>query len=134
MTSSTIAIQAQRLVRRLCDRCKEAYVAETASITDVGLRPEMVEGKQLYQAKGCESCMNRGYYGRTGIFELLVMTPHIQELALRGADSNHIKREARKQGMRTLREDGAQKILRGATTIEEILRVTRDDLVEEVLD
>jgi len=134
VTSSTIAIQAQRLVRRLCDHCREQYEPEPEHVLDVGLKPESLQGHTIYRATGCERCLQRGYYGRTGIFELLVMTPHIQELALRGADSNHIKREARKQGMRTLREDGAQKILRGATTIEEILRVTRDDMVEEVLD
>jgi len=86
----------------------------------------------LYMGKGCKKCLDRGYLGRTGIFELMVMTPTIQELALQGTDSNVIKREARKQGMRTLREDGAERVLLGETTIEEIMRVTRDELLEEV--
>ena len=90
--------------------------------------------KNIFHATGCKKCADRGYFGRTGIFELLVMTPRVQEMALQGADSNAIKREARKTGMRTLREDGAQKVLDGFTTIEEIMRVTRDEMIEEVMD
>ena len=132
VTSSTIAIQAQRLVRRLCKHCKEEYSPEPESLAELGLNPRGHVGARVFRQVGCDKCAQRGYHSRSGIFELLAMTPHIQELALRGADSNAIKREARKQGMRTLREDGAQKVLRGDTTIEEILRVTRDDLVEEI--
>lgn len=132
VTSSTIAIQAQRLVRKLCDHCKQSYHPEPESLVEIGLRRDEPLAKSLFVAQGCAKCSNRGYFGRRGIFELLVMTPVIQEMALRGSDSNQIKREARKYGMRTLREDGAQKVLRGITTIEEILRVTRDDVLEEV--
>lgn len=132
VTSSTIAIQAQRLIRRICQNCREAYTPEPEHLVDLGLGPEAYEGKEVYAGTGCEKCSQRGYFGRTGIFELLVMTPSIQELALQGADSNAIKRYAIKQHMRTLRQDGAQKVLRGETTVEEVLRVTRDDLVEEL--
>lgn len=132
VTSSTIAIQAQRLVRRVCKHCKEPYEPEREMLLDLGVDPNDPRCKSVYRGLGCERCLQRGYFGRSGIFELLVMTPNIQELALKGADSNHIKREARRDGMRTLREDGAQRVLKGETTIEEIMRVTRDDLVEEV--
>ena len=84
--------------------------------------------------EGCGKCQDRGYYGRTGIFELLVMKPKIQELTLKCADSNAIKREACRKGMRSLREDGMTRVLRGISTIEEVLRVTRDDFLEEIPD
>jgi general secretion pathway protein E len=132
VTSSTIAIQAQRLVRRVCDNCKEPFTPEPESLVDLGVNPNDPRAQTLYHGMGCEKCADRGYRGRTGIFELLVMTPSIQEMALQGVDSNLIKREARKQGMRTLREDGAERVLKGFTTVEEILRVTRDDILEEV--
>jgi len=132
VTSSTIAIQAQRLVRRVCDACKEPYTPEPESLIELGCDPRDPRAGTLYMGKGCKKCLDRGYLGRTGIFELMVMTPNIQELALQGTDSNVIKREARKQGMRTLREDGAERVLLGETTIEEIMRVTRDELLEEV--
>jgi len=132
VTSSTIAIQAQRLVRRLCASCKEPFSPDPETLRELGLPANQTEGATVYREVGCDKCASRGYRGRSGIFELLVMTPRIQELALQGADSNAVKREARRQGMRTLREDGAQKVLRGETTIEEIMRVTRDDILEEI--
>ena len=133
VTSSTIAIQAQRLVRRICGNCKESYTPDPESFKELNISLDDPRTKALHRGVGCEKCAQRGYYGRSGIFELLVMTPRIQELILSGTDSNTVKREARKYGMRTLREDGAQKMLDGFTTMEEILRVTRDD-VEDVIE
>ena len=132
VTSSCIAIQAQRLVRRVCKYCRKPYSPEPESLRELGLAPEKHTEAEVYAGEGCEKCMSRGYLGRTGIFELLVMTPRIQTLALEGADSNVLKREARKDGMRTLREDGAEKVLRGETTVEEVLRITRDEMLEVV--
>ncbi len=134
VTSSTIAIQAQRLVRRICENCKEAYTPEHESLVELGVKPDNPRAQVLWRGVGCAKCSQRGYFGRTGIFEVLVMNPHIQDLVLRGVDSNIIKREARKFGMRTLREDGAEKMFRGVTTVEEILRVTREDLEEQIID
>ncbi len=133
VTSSTIAIQAQRLVRRICDSCKVEYVPELKNLKEITLR-DADKIRVLWRGTGCDKCANRGYYGRTGIFELLVMNPTIQDMVLRNVDSNIIKREARKFGMRTLREDGAQKMLRGYTTLEEVLRVTREDMEEDVIE
>lgn len=133
VTSSTIAIQAQRLVRRICDSCREAYVPERETWRELGVEPPDIDKQVLYRAVGCKKCSDRGYKGRTGIFELLLMTPRIQEMALQGVDSNQIKREARKYGMRTLREDGAYRALLGLTSAEEILRVTRNDMEEEIM-
>ena len=134
VTSSTIAIQAQRLVRRICDTCKVAYTPELETYKELGVdAPADPEKRILYHAVGCSACSDRGYRGRTGIFELLVMTTRIQEMALQGVDSNQIKREARKFGMRTLREDGANRAMLGLTSAEEILRVTRNDMEEEIM-
>ncbi len=134
VTSSTIAIMAQRLVRRICPYCKEPYAPDPESVRELGDSARALEDGMVYRGRGCDRCLSRGYYGRTGIFELLVMTPHIQDLALKGVDSNMLKREAVKKGMRTLRADGAVKVAAGVSTIEEVLRVTRDDLVDEFLD
>ena len=133
VTSSTIAIMAQRLMRRICPECKEPYEPELASLRELGVAAQEFAGKPVYFGRGCTRCQSRGYYGRTGIFELLVMTPHVQDLVLKGTDSNVIKREAKKYGMRTLREDGAAKVALGISTIEEVLRVTRDDIVDEIM-
>ena len=130
VTSSTIAIMAQRLVRHICPDCIESYEPSPESLRDLGVS---IPGNKAYRGRGCDKCQNRGYFTRTGIFELLVMTQRVQELTMQGADSNVIKREARKGGMRTLREDGAVKISQGISTMEEILRVTRDDVVDDVL-
>jgi len=134
VTSSTIAIMAQRLIRRICVECKEAYAPERESVIELGVPPDQAANKTVFRGRGCKQCQDRGYLGRTGIFELLAMTPRIQDLALHGTDSNAIKREARKEGMRTLREDGALKVFRGISTIDEVLRVTREDLLELVMD
>jgi len=131
VTSSTIAIMAQRLVRRICPHCKKPYAPDVESIQELNLKGGA--DNVVYRGDGCDQCLGRGYFGRTGIFELLVMTPRVQELTLQGADSNIIKREAIRRGMRTLREDGAQKVMQGISTIEEVLRVTRDDIVDEVI-
>lgn len=133
VTSSTIAIQAQRLVRRICGECRQPYRPEPETWSDLGVEPPGGD-HILYHAVGCKKCSDRGYRGRMGIFELLIMTPKIQEMALQGADSNAIKREARKFGMRTLREDGANRAKLGLTSAEEILRVTRNDMEEEFMD
>ena len=134
VTSSTIAIMAQRLVRRICPHCKESYTPDPESLRELGVPADEIEGMVVYRGRGCSKCQDRGYYGRTGIFELLVLTPRIQELALQGVDSNILKREAIREGMRTLRGDGAVKVAEGTSTIEEVLRVTRDDILEEVFE
>jgi len=124
VTSSVIAILAQRLVRVICDNCKEEYTPDEESLRNIGLTPQMLEGKRLYRGKGCPECLNTGYRGRTGIFELMLMDEAIQSLILKTSDANTIKQKAIEQGMTTLRRNGAQKVLDGITTIEEVFRVT----------
>ncbi len=135
VTSSTLAILAQRLVRTICKKCRMPIAPEPQTLVELGVKPEDYAGRNVYEAKGCPDCQQRGYYGRSGIFELLVMNPEIQDLTLRGADSNAIKRAARRGGMHTLRQDGTLKVFEGQSTIEEVMRVTRDDFLdEEVMD
>jgi general secretion pathway protein E len=124
VTSSVIAILAQRLVRVICPECKEAYNPDEQSLLKVGITPEMLKGRSIYRGRGCPACLNTGYSGRTGIFELLKVNEAIQNLILKTSDSNAIKQKAVEHGMVTLRQNGAQKVLKGITTIEEVFRVT----------
>jgi len=129
ISSSVIAVMAQRLVRLICPHCKEPYDVDPASLKDLGITPEMLEDRQLYRGRGCDACHGRGYMGRTAIYEILPITPRMQELVLADVDSNVIKREALDEGMHTLRMDGARKVLAGSTTVEEVLSITREDVV-----
>ena len=125
VTSSVVAILAQRLVRVICSNCKEEYVPKEESLRNIGIAPEMLAGKKLYRGRGCPTCLNTGYHGRLGIFELMFLDDTIQSLILKSSDSNVIKHKAIEHGMITLRQDGAQKVMNGITTIEEIFRVTQ---------
>lgn len=125
VTSSVIGILAQRLVRTVCNECKAAYIPDEESLQNIGITPEMHAGKKMYRTEGCQGCFNTGYKGRTGIFELMILDDTIKNLILKTSDSNTIKREAVEQGMITLREDGALKVLNGITTVEEVLRLTQ---------
>ena len=127
ITSSVNGVLAQRLVRSLCEECKEPVELDNASIDQTGLRP-YVTGKSctVYQAVGCESCMKTGYSGRTGIHELFVLDGVMHAAIMSGADATVLHAAAREQGMTTLYEDGLRKVLEGATSMEEVLRVTRD--------
>jgi general secretion pathway protein E len=124
VTSSVISILAQRLVRTVCNGCKAAYIPDRESLQNIGIASEMSGGKKIYRGKGCQDCLNTGYRGRTGIFELMILDDPIKNLILKTSDSNAIKRKAVEQGMTTLRQDGALKLLNGITTAEEVLRVT----------
>jgi general secretion pathway protein E len=124
VSSSVMAILAQRLVRVVCDDCKEAYAPHEESLESIDITPEMAAGKKIYRGKGCPSCLNTGYRGRTGIFELMILDDSIKNLILKTSDANAIKRQAVEQGMLSLRQDGAQKVLDGITTIEEVFRIT----------
>jgi general secretion pathway protein E len=125
LLSSTVrGILAQRLVRVICPVCKEvdSSVADLAELKLFGIDSALT----LYKGKGCEHCSFTGYYGRSGIFELLVVDDDIRKLILKNADSNQIRRAAKENGMRTLLEDGAEKIKAGVTTLSEVLRVTQE--------
>jgi general secretion pathway protein E len=125
VTSSVIAIIAQRLVRVLCPKCKEPYRPDDESLENLGLGGERYARQTFYRKKGCASCMHTGYRGRTAIFEVLILDDPLKRLILKTSDSNQINDEALKRGMTNLLSDGVRKVLEGTTTIEEVLRVTR---------
>jgi general secretion pathway protein E len=125
LLSSTIrGILAQRLVRVICPHCREkdSSAVSREEIAPFGIGPEV----DLYRGKGCEKCAHTGYYGRTGVFELLVVDDDIRRLILRNADANELRQWAVKQGMKTLLQDGAAKIAMGSTTLSEVFRVTQE--------
>ncbi len=125
ISSSLIAIAAQRLVRRLCDHCKVPYQPDNATLASFGLTSLDLEGKVVYQPVGCPNCLNTGYRGRIALFEIMEVNAALKKLILTTYDANHIKNEALASGMITLRRDGIQKVLSGITTFEEVLRVSQ---------
>jgi len=126
ISSSVIGVIAQRLVRVICENCKEEYEPGKDVITGLHLKANSNgDGKvKLYRGAGCSLCKNTGYYGRTSIYELIVLDEEIRSLIISKASSNIIKDAAIKKGMKTLKEIGFQKVLQGITTIEEVLRVS----------
>ncbi len=144
LVASTVnVIIAQRLVRKICDRCKvsfeltnttkgwqgeEKIATQLATISPVIINKYLGSNKsvRVYQGKGCPVCHNTGYLGRVGAFEVLEVTPKIEELIVANADSEKITQQALKDGMTTMLEDGMNKVQRGITTIEEVLRATRE--------
>jgi type II secretion system protein E len=122
VASSVIGVVAQRLVRKICPYCKEPYVPSMEELKELGV--EQYKG-ELYRGRGCEHCLGTGYLGRTAIYEILKVSKEVRKLILEGKDSDEIKDFAVKRGMKTLKMDGAQKVLNGITTVEEVLRVAR---------
>jgi len=127
ITSSLIAIVAQRLIRKLCPKCREAYKPGDVLSSRLGVDIKKSKDVSFYRAKGCSACLHTGYAGRVGICEVLTVTPAIRNLVLKRARENELKQVARNEGMRTLREDGIDKVLAGFTSLEEVLRVTVAD-------
>ncbi len=125
VASSLNLIQAQRLMRKVCPKCKEPYEPEEKLLREAGIDPEMLKGGTLYKrGKGCQLCGFTGYKGRIAVTEVMPITPQLRDMILKGATSDELRETARKEGMRTLREDAIIKLKKGITTVEEVLRVT----------
>ncbi|WP_244152874.1 type II secretion system ATPase GspE [Pseudomonas peli] len=124
LSSSLLGVLAQRLVRVLCPHCKEAYQADEAECKLLGV--PFARPPTLYHARGCAECHQQGYRGRTGIYELVVFDDHLRTLIHNAASEQDMTRHARSLGP-SIREDGRRKVLEGATTVEEVLRVTREE-------
>ncbi len=124
ITSAVAGVMAQRLVRLVCLDCKEPYHPDPALISEMGFNPEEVENITFFHGRGCSECNYTGYKGRTGIFELLQLSEHVKELVLERSSSAAIFHQAKKDGMRSLREDGWEKVVQGLTTVEEVLACT----------
>jgi len=125
ISSSVLAVIAQRLIRVLCTDCKEAYTPDEAALERLGITRDQIRDAVIYRAKGCENCFHTGYKGRMGIFEMMILDSKLKSLVLKTFDSNRIKSEALNQNMVTLRQDGIHKVLSGISTIEEVIRVTQ---------
>jgi general secretion pathway protein E len=130
VSSSILAVQAQRLVRLICENCREPYTPTETELARIGLRADMLQGP-IYRpaANGCRICRGTGYHGRTAIQELMLMDDEIRRLVMQKADASTIRRYCTSHGMKLLRRNGAERILQGETTIEELLRVTQEDIL-----
>jgi type IV pilus assembly protein PilB len=127
VASSVRAVMAQRLVRCICEHCKEEYDADESAIRTLGAAGEPLLGRKLIRGHGCTHCALTGYSGRKGLFEIFVINDAIQHMIFEKMAVSDMRRHARELGMRTLREDGVRKVGAGVTTLEEVLRVTMGD-------
>ena len=126
--SSIVGILAQRLVRTICPDCRESYQPTPEMVREMGLRELLPTGSTLFRGRGCPKCMGIGYRGRAGIYELLTVDEQVRDLLLQNKDSASIKTAAVRKGMQTLRDAGLAMALSGETSIEEVLRVTQEEI------
>jgi general secretion pathway protein E len=127
LSSSLLGVLAQRLVRRLCMRCRKEAPFTASQVSDFDWTTQGNAGGSVWEAAGCEVCSGTGYLGRVGIFELLPVTSEICKIIVQRADAGSIRHLAVEQGMRLLREDGWDKVRQGMSTLAEVLRVTREE-------
>jgi len=127
VASSCRAIMAQRLVRKVCQRCKEPYTPTSYEMEVLNISPKDLERAIIYRGRGCPECARTGYRGRTGIYELFELSDEVRQMIYERVPSNVLRARAREMGMRTLREDGVRKIMAGITTPEEVISVTQGD-------
>jgi type IV pilus assembly protein PilB len=125
VASSVIAVLGQRLVRTICPRCKQTYVPRETELTEFGIPPEVAQKATFMKGKGCGHCSRGGYRGRIGIHELMLTTSKIRELIFANKTAADIREVAIAEGMATLYLDGLFKVMKGTTTLEEILRVAK---------
>jgi type IV pilus assembly protein PilB len=116
---------AQRLVRVVCQKCKQPYTPSDTVLEAAGITPEMVTKANFMKGRGCGHCQGSGYRGRLGLYELMLMSSKVRELTFNEAPTEHIRRDAISEGMKTLYWDGIDKVMRGTTTLEEVLRVAK---------
>jgi type IV pilus assembly protein PilB len=124
VTASLEGVVAQRLVRKICLNCKAEYKPTEEQLMELELRPEDVEGRVFFYGKGCDSCNNTGYRGRQGLYEIMTFDDEMRDMIIQHASTQILRHEAKKRGMRTLRQCGLMAIYDGVTTIEEVVRET----------
>ncbi|MBU6414066.1 MAG: Flp pilus assembly complex ATPase component TadA [Planctomycetes bacterium] len=125
LTATLEGVLAQRLVRRICTKCKEEYMPKDEEVMELGLRLDTLpKNTKFYRGKGCDVCHNSGFKGRTALFEIMTMDDEMREMIMRQASTAILREHARKMGMRTLRESGLLSIYDGVTTIDEVVRET----------
>lgn len=124
VASALVLIQAQRLVRRICSKCKEEVKIDAKILKEAGIPEDRLPGGKAFKGKGCSNCNQTGYKGRIGLYEIMPISPDLRRLVMEGASSDRIAECAYEEGMQTLREDGIEKVKNGVTTIEELMRET----------
>ncbi|HID31812.1 MAG TPA: type II secretion system protein GspE, partial [bacterium (Candidatus Stahlbacteria)] len=124
VSASVVLIQAQRLVRKICKSCKEEVEADPALLAEAGIPVDAFPDGKVYKGQGCSRCNYTGYKGRIALFEVMPISPVIREMILNRATSDQIAEQAKKEGMKILREDAIIKIRKGITTVEEAMRET----------
>ncbi|MBM3243230.1 MAG: type II secretion system protein GspE [Candidatus Omnitrophica bacterium] len=127
INSSLVCVVSQRLVRKICNHCKEEYTVKKEVLDNLKIKYDSDKKMKFFRGKGCSNCFKMGYLGRTGIAEVLLFSSSVRELILARAQEHVIKQKARQEGMITLREDGLAQVFDGVTTLEEVLRVTAPD-------
>jgi len=126
VSSSLLAVLAQRLIRKTCSNCREAYVPQAIELENLGLDPNVFGGRQIFRTKGCAECGGTGYRGRMVVSELMMIDDDIRALIMEKSDASIIKRAAAAKGMETLRDNGIQKVLSGQSTAIELVSVTQE--------
>jgi type IV pilus assembly protein PilB len=124
VASAVNLIVAQRLVRRICKDCKREHQYSAEELAALGMRPEDVKGITFFKGAGCDTCNSTGYKGRAGLYEVMALSPELRRMILRGASTAEMQEQAVKEGMLTLRMDGIEKIKKGVTTLEEVVKET----------
>ena len=124
ITATVEVILAQRLVRRVCTKCREEYTPSKEVLDDLELTADDIRGQRFYRGAGCETCNNTGYKGRVGLFELMIMNNQLREMIMTNASSDELRTVANKGGMETLRDAGMKACYEGITTAEEVIRET----------
>jgi general secretion pathway protein E len=124
VSSSLLGVMAQRLIRKLCLSCKQEYTPEDSELVKMGLDPDKNKDVTFFRSVGCPKCLNTGYYGRNGVYEVMTVDEELRSMITRSGEMVAIRKLAREKGMRTLLEDGVEKVKRGETSAEEILRAT----------
>lgn len=128
VTATIEGIVAQRLVRKICEKCKTPFEPTEGQLSELSLTPDDIKGKQFYYGRGCNKCNNTGYRGRTGVFEIMTFNDEIRDLIMNQASTNVLRAAGQKAGMRLLRDNGLATLYDGITTIDEIVKETATEM------
>ena len=124
ITATVEGILAQRLVRRICSKCKEETRPSNDMLAELRLNPAETAAKRFYRGRGCQACNNTGYRGRVGLFELMILNDELRDMIMRNASTDELRERSRSYGMVMLRDAGMEAVYAGTTTVEEIVRET----------
>jgi general secretion pathway protein E/type IV pilus assembly protein PilB len=127
VSASLRAALAQRLVRSICQNCKQPYVPNASELSILGINQEQAGSASFMSGAGCPKCGDKGFRGRKGVFEIFVVNSEIEEMIYHNVSIVDLRKKSREMGMRTMREDGFRKVLAGVTTLDEVLMVTTEE-------